>query len=629
MADEVHSGDGIRADRTTHRGPRFRTPVELTRTPISIRAMVIGSCTSEAAAWHMTRDFGWEADHVLFNSVAELPAKSDEELAAYSFQYVQLALRAATPEQWFLNTNMDDPSVANEYFEQTSERLRLMLDSALAYNRQTGMLTFVANYPMPQQNLLGRFMPRYEMSNPVYFVEELNRRLVKYIAEYQNVHLVDYDAVVATQGRMYIQDDSLNASNHSGLIGGFDYEHDRDRIEPPGFTHEYYDIRSAEAVQALIYEIEAMFRTLRGIDGIKLVIIDLDDTLWRGVAAEGGTGTQEGWPLGFTEALVFLKRRGIVLAIVSKNDEATIREQWGLLTWGLLPFESFAVHRINWRPKSENVAEVIAAVNVLPESVVFIDDNPVERAAVAAAFPQVRVLGADPYYLRRVLLWSAQLQTPTLTTESGRRTEMIRAQAERQDEAGRMSRESFLASLDLKVQPIRISSETDLRAPRAFELLSKTNQFNTTGRRWTEAEWARHFAAQGLVYAFEVQDRFSQYGLTCVAVMEGATILQFVMSCRVIGLEVERRALEIICDDLAQGGSAMVSALAEDTAKNLLSRDLYAKAGFQREDGAWVKRLAPAAAMEVQEGGTEPEPRERAGLAQRTLQRIRRRLDAR
>ena len=268
---------------------------------------------------------------------------------------------------------------------------------------------------------------------------------------------------------------------------------------------------------------------------------------------------------------------------------------------------------------------MIAAVNVLPESVVFIDDNPVERAAVAAALPQVRVLGADVYYLRRVLLWSAQLQTPTLTGESSRRTEMIRAQAERQDEAGRMSRESFLASLDLKVQPIRVTSQTDPRASRAFELLNKTNQFNTTGRRWTEVEWTRHFASQGLVYAFEVQDRFSQYGLTCVAVMMGATILQFVMSCRVIGLGVERHALEIICDELAQAGSEMVGALAEDTAKNLLSRDLYAKAGFHQEAGAWVRRLAPTTVLEVQERETEPPTQGRIGLAQRAFQRIRRR----
>ena len=101
---------------------------------------------------------------------------------------------------------------------------------------------------------------------------------------------------------------------------------------------------------------------------------------------------------------------------------------------------------------------------------------------------------------------------------------MIRAQIVRETGRAGMSRDAFIASLDLKVSDFKILDAQDERSPRAFELVNKTNQFNTTGRRWTEAEWASHFALGGVVYAFEVEDRFSNYGLTCVAVVNGSTI---------------------------------------------------------------------------------------------------------
>ena len=100
-----------------------------------------------------------------------------------------------------------------------------------------------------------------------------------------------------------------------------------------------------------------MYRTLRGIDQVKLVIVDLDDTLWRGVIAEEGDisdETIEGWPMGLIEALQFLKKRGVLLAIISKNDEARIEGLWDRIMRGRLRLEDFVVRRINWRSKADN-----------------------------------------------------------------------------------------------------------------------------------------------------------------------------------------------------------------------------------------------------------------------------------
>src|SRR5205085_3701358 len=159
--------------------------------------------------------------------------------------------------------------------------------------------------------------------------------------------------------------------------------------------------------------------------------VDLDDTLWRGVAAEQAEQTElyglprEGWPLGFIEALMFLKQRGVLLGIVSKNDEARVRAIWQRIYGDLIQMEDFAVRKINWQPKADNIEAILDEVNLLPKSVVFIDDNPVERAAVTAAFPEMRVLGANPYLWRRILLWAPETQVAALTTASATRTEMV------------------------------------------------------------------------------------------------------------------------------------------------------------------------------------------------------------
>jgi len=126
-----------------------------------------------------------------------------------------------------------------------------------------------------------------------------------------------------------------------------------------------------------------MLRTLRQIDQVKLVIVDLDDTLWRGVIAEEGIDrpmVTEGWPAGLVEALVTLKKRGVLLAIASKNDEDRIRSFWPHLYGGRLELADFASVKINWQSKAENIAQILKETNLLPRNVVFLDDNPVERA---------------------------------------------------------------------------------------------------------------------------------------------------------------------------------------------------------------------------------------------------------
>lgn len=527
---------------------RYHAPTDLAVTATVLkRVLVIGSCLISALPEFIEANSpGCKADYILVNNLSELPNEPPHPAGDYDFQIIQIATRSILQEHQYFRLSYDDLKGYEALLESVKDNLYRILDGVLAYNQNHGMLTFISNFLVPQQNAMGRLLPRYDLRNPVYFFEQINIALHEEIARHSNVHVLDVDMISAGMGRKYVQDDAVWSFAHNAALSDADFAADQQRIETIAPISTRYELRTYAFVQAMWGEIVAMYRTLRQIETVKLVVVDLDDTLWRGVLAEHGTPTWdiiEGWPLGFAETLLYLKRRGVLLAILSKNDEATIAGLWDRVFQGLLHFSDFAVRKINWQPKVENFDEILAEVNLLPRSVVYVDDNPVERAAIQEAFPEVRLLGSDPYVLKRVLLWAPETQVPFITSESVRRTEMIQQSANRETQRKRMSRAEFLASLGLKINIREIYDLKDAAFPRAFELLNKTNQFNTTGRRW-KLEEAQHNLADGFVwYGFEVEDNFTKYGLVSVAIAKSQEILQFVMSCRVVGLDVERAIL--------------------------------------------------------------------------------------
>jgi FkbH-like protein len=298
----------------------------------------------------------------------------------------------------------------------------------------------------------------------------------------------------------------------------------------------------------------------------------------------------EGWPLGFIEALCYLKKRGIVLAIASKNDEQRIRDIWPKIFCGRLSLEDFAAIRINWKSKAENLADIMATMNILPRSVAFIDDNPVERASIRHAFPDMRVLGRHPYYLRQTLLWSSETQVVSVTDESSKRTEMIKRQAEREHERTELSREAFLTAAAPIVRMIFIKNVSHLRFARAFELINKTNQFNTTGRRWTVEDCVAFFQGGGVFHAFEVSDAYTGYGLAGVVLLKESTIIQWVMSCRILGYEIEEAVMATLVPVIRGASSIEIYGHIVETEVNFPCRDLFAKCGFSRTPADWVLR---------------------------------------
>ena len=342
---------------------------------------------------------------------------------------------------------------------------------------------------------------------------------------------------------------------------------------------------------------------VRGMDAKKCVIVDLDGTLWPGVLAE--TGAPFAWTpeisgayshvglwFGIHEALLALKRRGVLLACVSKNDEAVVRRLWRYEDHypreRLLTPDDFVTWRVDWADKPSSIASIAQELGFALDAFLFIDDHPVERERVRQALPEVEVWGEDLYGLRRALLTDPRLQTAGLTGEAGRRTDLVKAQLgrERQRTAAADGTD-FLRSLNVEVSVEQAGSDAPLA--RVAELFARTTQFNTTGRRFSVGELAAR-AEAGELFIAHVRDRFGDYGLVAAAVLEGCEIAGLVMSCRVIGLGVERALLEAVLDAL---GEAEAVARIVETDRNGPVRNLYADAGFVRDGEVWRRTRLP------------------------------------
>lgn len=570
----------------------YRVPEDLQVTPLAVhRILLLGSCLMEQ--WlHDIQSFdpALAADFYLVGG--NLPQAPLRPIDEYDFQVVQLPLRFVLPDASFARLSQSDLQGHEALFDQACGAVDRLLESTMRWNRQHGLLSFVFSFMVPQQNMVGRLMPRYDLRNPVFFVEKLNESLANALGAYPNAYFFDFNEIAGTFGRRFVHEEMISLLNHGGQLSDFDFEHDRNRLEPSFRATELYERKFPEVAIASWHELTALYRTTRQMDLVKLVVIDLDDTLWRGVIGETDVnelGTSEGWPKAFWETLTLLKRRGVLLAIISKNDEARVEAAWPDILGHHLALEDFAIRRINWRSKAVNMAEVLAAVNVLPGNVVFIDDNPVQREEIREAFPGIRVLGGTPIVWRHILLWAAETQVAGISAESGARTQMVQAQQQREADRRVLSRDEFLASLRIRMRYFDIDDVRHPRFARALELLNKTNQFNTTGARWTLEACAGAFEAATRFRAFEVADRYTDYGLVGLLVIDATAIQQFVMSCRVIGLDAELAAVNLVIEEFRDRGIATIRGALVETDRNLPCRDLYARSGFVLTGAAWQR----------------------------------------
>jgi len=335
----------------------------------------------------------------------------------------------------------------------------------------------------------------------------------------------------------------------------------------------------------------------------KCLVLDCDNTLWGGVIGEDGVA---GIALGTSHpgsayravqvVALELHSRGVFLAVNSKNNEQDVLEVLNHHPDCLLKPHHFAVLRANWNDKVTNLREIAAELNIGIDSLVFVDDNEAECALVRELLPEVAVvqLGADPTTFEALLRQGGWFDTLRITEEDRGRTESVSADRQRKQlQTGAASYEEYLKGLEMTVTIERGGLEN---GPRISQLSQKTNQFNLTTRRYSEAQ-IRAFLedANVLVYSVRLRDKFGDSGLIGVAIVvfDGtrAKIDSFLLSCRVIARGVEDAVLAAILEDCKTRGAAVVEGSFFPTAKNAMAADFYAKRGFTKINETDFERI--------------------------------------
>jgi len=358
-----------------------------------------------------------------------------------------------------------------------------------------------------------------------------------------------------------------------------------------------YTNRMFRSMAALIHQaVDAYANRSR-----KVLIVDLDNTLWGGIVGEAG-------PLGITlsedgpgrcyrdfqRALKAVQRTGVLLAICSKNNAGDLEEVFDQNPMMVLGREDFACIRANWEPKPQNILNIADALNLGIESCLFIDDNPMERELVRTALPEVAV-PEFPQRIENLTAWFLHEIVPAsfgryrLTAEDQDKTRQYKMNAERQRLSRSLYLDAFLDSLQIECI---FHVDPKERIDRIAQMTQKTNQFNLTTRRYQIPDIQRFLdSCDHAIVSMEYEDRFGSEGMVGLAILNYAEsrIDSFLMSCRVIGRNVENRILQRVCDLFRERNCRAITAEFIPTAKNQQVATFYDSHGFkvlsQEEDG--------------------------------------------
>ncbi|RSM43811.1 HAD-IIIC family phosphatase [Amycolatopsis balhimycina DSM 5908] len=427
--------------------------------------------------------------------------------------------QALLPQTW-------DPADLAGLAERIDGRLTLLEQAVAGFVRRSASTVVLHTVALsrPEQRKVIGFAGRAELGR---LWREVNSRLLRLAADHPAVQVLDFEALLADVPGP-VRDDRL---------------------------YRFAGMAWTPAVElAYAREAAAFCRAASGL-AKKLLVLDLDNTLWGGVLGDDGPdGIQlgGGYPgncyTGLQRALAGLRSQGVLLAVCSKNEQALVDSVLTGHPEQVLRSDDFVARIANWGRKDHNIRQVVQALNLGLDSVVFADDSPFECDLVRRELPEATVvqLDGDPAgHLAAVL--EPQFFGAVATTSTDReRTSMYRARADREQFAASIdSAEDYLTELGLRV---RIAPADEYSLPRVIQLGLRTNQFNLAPRAHTEGR-TREMAASPdhLVLGFEVEDRFGSEGIVgAVWVTRGAghwLIENFVMSCRVFARGVEHAVL--------------------------------------------------------------------------------------
>ena len=516
-----------------------------------------------------------------YNKFGEDALFGNPELDAFKPELVILFTTQASLRRWPEPAEPVDS--ARALLESELARFRSYWD-ALAARHACPIIQ--NNFDGPPLRSFGN-MDAWDERGRVYFARELNQRFAAEARGRKDLLLHDLDRVAS--------------------CFGLDRWHDR-RL--------YYMGKYAMSMEAVPYVAHSLASLIKAMLGrsSKALVLDLDNTLWGGVIGDDGVGgIQLGQETAQGEAHAALqdharqlRQRGVILAVASKNEPANAQEGFTHPDT-VLKLEDFASFKANWDPKHENLIAMAAELSLGLDSLVFVDDNPVERAIVREGAPAVSVpeVGDEPSAYPMILDRAGYFETVALTDDDLKRAGQYAANAQRDLSRGSFKDYGqFLDSLDMEgeVRPF-----AELYLDRITQLTNKTNQFNLTTRRYSDAEMRAVLADPAKIARYgRLKDRYGDNGLVSVVIGEiqgeELDLVLWLMSCRVLKRGMEQAMFDGVAAAARERGLKRLTGRFLPTAKNAMVKEFYAGLGFTRagdtEGGGslWSLELGGAAA---------------------------------
>lgn len=498
----------------------------------------------------------WEGSYGLFY---ENLVFDDGSLADFKPDFIYIHTSRKNLKYW--PDAADSDSAADEKLAADWARFEQAFTAAGRF----GCPVIVNNFDLLTHRLMGS-KDAVDKRGGVHYVNVLNGKVADFVAQKSGFYL----------------NDLAYLSARAGLENWFS--------ESQWYLYKY--ALAMEQIPVLCHALANLIKSLLG-KNKKGLVLDLDNTLWGGVIGDDGAegielGMETPGGMAYSEFQSYLKqlsRLGILLNVASKNEEAIARTGFDRAD-SVLKAEDFLCFEANWEPKSHSIAKIAKKINILPESLVFVDDNPAEREIVRQTLPGVTVAQfAGPEEMIAAIDKAGYFEVTAFSADDARRNEMYKENLQREQlEASFGSYDDYLASLDMTCEAGPFTPE---HAERLTQLINKTNQFNLTTRRYSAAEVARLMADENAVTLYgRLVDKFGDNGI--VSAMIGTiedgvcTIDLWIMSCRVFKRGLEEMMMdEFVRRALAKGAKKIVG-LYLPTAKNLLVADIYATMGFEQ-----------------------------------------------
>ena len=501
-----------------------------------------------------------------------IPTFYESEYAQYQSDalFGNPELDAFKPEIVFIHTTSrnieelpeinENPESVNSKAERESARFEAIWK---ALSERYGCIIIQNNFELPSERLMGN---REASSGRIDFISRLNARIYEYARNHESFYVNDLNYLAARYGL--------------------------ERWHEERHWHLYKYAMSVSAIPDVVHSVASIICSVMGRNK-KVLALDLDNTLWGGVIGDDGISgieigseTSEGQSfLALQKYIKRMKDLGILLTVCSKNDMENAIEGLNHPDGALKPSD-FVCIKANWDEKWRNLEETARELNLLPESIVFVDDNPAEREIVRAQLPEVMVLDFDsPEECLRVLDGCGLFEVTTLSEDDAKRGEMYRANAQREEQSKRFeSYDDFLESLEMRAE---IGDFESIHIPRITQLTHKSNQFNVTTKRYTLAEMEEVAASTDYVrLCGRLTDKFGDNGIVSVVIGKrdnAALHLDlWLMSCRVLKRGMEFAMLNTLVAKCRELGIREIFGYYVPTKKNAMVKDLFAEFGFTK-----------------------------------------------